>query len=327
MVTPMSHPLVTVVIPTKNAKSVFKKVLLQVQLQVAPFEFCILIIDSGSSDGTVEWARAEAQKDDRIKVIEILPIEFGHGKTRNLGVSSAKSEYVAFLTHDATPFDERWLSELLKPLIDDPKVAGVFGRHVAYPDCNAIISNDLKLHFDAFSATPTVQIDDPGRYREDENYRKFLHFYSDNNSALRKSVWEKIPYPEIDFAEDQAWAKLIIEAGWKKAYADQACVFHSHSYSVTETLRRAFDESRALSSLFGYKLCPHLYQVPLRAGKKTLKDWYFLFHSRQFCSSWWLLPFLNMSKIIGFYLGDQKWFSRRFGSLISLDQSLKRKNG
>ncbi|MEJ8575004.1 glycosyltransferase family 2 protein, partial [Microbaculum marinum] len=96
---------------------------------------------------------------------------------------------------------------------------------------------------------------DPVRYESDPGWRQFLHFYSDNNSCLRRSVWEKIPYPDVEFAEDQIWAHRVIEAGYAKAYADDAVVRHSHDYGPLERFQRAFDESNAFRVLFGYSLC------------------------------------------------------------------------
>ena len=70
-------------------------------------------------------------------------------------------------------------------------------------------------------------------------WRQVLHFYSDNNSCLRRSVWGAIPYPVIEYGEDQVWADQIIKAGYKKAYAVNAVVYHSHDYDEAETLERS----------------------------------------------------------------------------------------
>jgi len=67
-------------------------------------------------------------------------------------------------------------------------------------------------------------------------------------------VWEHYPYPEVDFSEDQAWARVIIEAGFKKAYSSDAAVYHSHNYGLWERFQRSFDESMALDDLFHYDL-------------------------------------------------------------------------
>ncbi|RYZ86498.1 MAG: hypothetical protein EOP04_13765 [Proteobacteria bacterium] len=50
-------------------------------------------------------------------------------------------------------------------------------------------------------------------------------------------------------AEDQQWAEDILRAGFKKAYADNSLVIHSHSYSAKEWLHRTFDEYRSYFDL------------------------------------------------------------------------------
>ena len=322
----MLNPLVTVIIPTKNAGSIFNKILTQVRSQKTDFDYNILIIDSGSIDETLSIIIEHSKRDPRIKLHQIEPSEFGHGKTRNLGVSLSHSPYSVFITHDALPANENWLSALIAPLQNDDNIVAVFGRHLPYSHCDPVVAHELTLHFDRLKPYPIVHLDDPARYSNDQNYRQFLHFYSDNNSALRKSVWQKIPYPAIDFAEDQAWAKLIIEAGYKKAYADAAQVFHSHSYSIVETLRRSFDESLAMRKLFGYKLCPHFYHIPLRTGKKTLKDWGYLLKSDSATAFFFVDLFRNLAQIFGYYLGSSETLSKFFGSTVSLDQAKKKKN-
>ncbi|KOF12966.1 hypothetical protein AC244_32540 [Ensifer adhaerens] len=243
-----------VVIPTKNAMAFLPRVINKVLAQQTPWPYEIIAIDSGSLDGTKEYLRGLTQ----VRLIEITPQEFGHGKTRNLGIASADADLVAFLTHDAEPIDEYWLGSLVAALGQDPNIAGAFGRHVAYDSASPFTKRDLDLHFRGFLKQPLIvhRDLDPERYESDEGWRQFLHFYSDNNSIMRRSVWEKFPYPDVEFAEDQLWAQSIIKAGYSKAYAPNAVVFHSHDYTFTEQLRRAFDESRNFRKYFGYKLSP-----------------------------------------------------------------------
>lgn len=245
-----------VVVPTKNAISCLPRVMEKVLQQRTPWPYEVIAIDSGSRDGTAEYLRGL----DRVRVLEIAPHDFGHGRTRNLGVEHADAEFVAFLTHDAEPVDEFWLANLVAACEQDPRIAGVFGRHVAHTDASAFTKSDLDEHFRGFLEHPLIvyrDLDQP-RYAADIGWRQFLHFYSDNNSLMRKSVWRTFPYPDVEFAEDQLWARAIIEAGFWKAYAPDAVVYHSHDYSFLEQLRRAFDESRNFSKYFGYKLSPNV---------------------------------------------------------------------
>ena len=94
---------VSVVIPVKDAGERFKAVVDAVQAQ-RPDQ--LLVIDSGSRDGSVEVARAAGAE-----VVEIPPEQFGHGRTRNLGAERSSGELIAFLTQDAEPAPG-WLAAL-----------------------------------------------------------------------------------------------------------------------------------------------------------------------------------------------------------------------
>jgi rhamnosyltransferase len=317
-------PLVTVVVLTKNSGKLFEEVLGAIKSQITPWQFEILVVDSGSTDGTIEFLASQ----DGIRLVEIESHEFGHGKTRNLAVREARGEFVAMLTHDAKPADRNWLANLLVPFEKDSAVAGVFGRHLAYESASVYTKRDLKLHFDGFLTWPSIMgNDDPARYERDPGYRQLLHFFSDNNACLRKSVWRQIPYPDVDFAEDQVWAKQIIDAGFKRAYADDAVVYHSHDYAVADTFRRSFDESRALRRLFGYIFCPSLLHGFAQTVACTKRDWFFLFDQRLLINELTLAlktPFLHFAKQMGFFLGSYEGKNEQLlFELFSLDRSKK----
>ena len=242
----------SVIIPAKNPGAIFHRVLDHILAQEAPWPFEVIVIDSGSADGTVEYARSKPG----VTVIGIPPQAFAHGRTRNLGISRGCGEFMVLVTADALPTDNRWLTNLVGAVEQHPSIAGAFGRHIAYPHASPFTKRDIEDHFAGFVGYPQIvnQYTDRQRYASDVGWRQFLHFYSDNNSCLRRSVWERIPYPDVDFAEDQIWAQQVIAAGWSRAYAQDAVVYHSHDYTVIDSLRRAFDESATFRRFFGYRL-------------------------------------------------------------------------
>ena len=246
----------SVIIPTKNPGAIFERVLEAVLGQRTTFGFEVVVIDSGSTDGTLEFVRR--QRDSRLRLIEVPAASFGHGRTRNYAISLSRGDFAAMLTHDALPASSAWLENLVACVDKSPLIAGVFGRHLAHDSASPFTVRDLNCHFSQFSHELVVRIEDRGRYESELGYRQWLHFFSDNNALIRRSVWERIPYPDVNFAEDQLWAKLILEAGFEKAYAPEAVVFHSHEFGAFETLQRSFDESRAFRVHFGYRLCPSL---------------------------------------------------------------------
>jgi rhamnosyltransferase len=315
---------VSVIIPTKNPGPIFHKVLSAVLNQATDFDYEVLVIDSGSTDGTVDYIGSLNNAILRLHCIE--PSSFGHGRTRNMGIEMTSGQYAVLITHDAMPASENWLDALVSAADKDDSIAGVFGRHIAYPEASPFTKRELELHFSGFVADPVVCIEDPGRYARDQGYRQFLHFFSDNNALVRRSVWETLPYPDVDFAEDQIWAQKIVEAGFKKAYAHEAVVFHSHDYALGERLQRSFDESYAFYRLFGYVLCADL--------KSMLRSWVALnLRDISYVRSEGLqkfslvdiirMPFDNLMRLMGHYLGARgDRLSPRVRRLFSWDQRL-----
>jgi len=244
---------VTVAIPTYNGGEILKRVVNLVRSQRAPWEYKLLIIDSGSNDGTAEFCQAASD----IQFKSIPKSEFGHGRTRNLAVSLCDTEFVAFLTQDALPKDKFWLYNLVTLLEREAGAAGAFGRHEAYPDASPFTKRDIDGHFERFMSRPLTvskETDQALWDSGDIKWRQFLHFYSDNNSCLRRSVWERLPMPDIEYGEDQVWAHQFIEAGYSKVYAHSAVVIHSHDYEPEEARLRASTEATFFAKQFGYTI-------------------------------------------------------------------------
>jgi len=247
-------PKASVIIPTYNGGALFHRVLCAVQAQHTSWPFEIIVVDSESDDGTVEFAKSK-----NIVVHSIPKREFQHGRTRNLGIGMAAGEYAALLTQDALPADNLWLQNLVTVMDKYPRAAGAFGRHVAYPDASPFLARDIANHFASFDAYP-LAVSKYTSFRRwtsgDIGWRQMVHYFSDNNACLRRAAWKKIPYPHVDYGEDQAWAARVIEAGFEKLYVKSAVVYHSHEYSPDEMFERSRIEGHFFKKYFGYDIAP-----------------------------------------------------------------------
>jgi rhamnosyltransferase len=199
-------------------------------------EFEVVLVDSGSTDATLEIARRFP-----IRIEQIRPEEFHHARTRNFAASLGSGDIIVNLSGDAIPASDTWLQELLANF-KDPSVGGVYGRQLP----KSASTMERQDTYDAIYGAQRI-VKDPAHPNE-LGYR-FYHF-SDVNSALRRSMWESIPYPE-DFKtfEDLAIAKRVLDAGWKIVYEPKAPVFHSHHYSAKQLLKRYFDIGYTLKQL------------------------------------------------------------------------------
>ena len=250
---------VSIVIPTYNAGPKFNGVLQAIANQNRyNFKIELIVIDSGSSDDTIKYLNSISNIES-IKTLNIDKNEFQHGATRNLGASVSTGEYIVFITQDALPSNRDWLYHLVSPFAVNESIAGVFSKHLPYAESSPFTKRDLHLHFENLMKYPIIfnKNDDNSRWINDQSFRQAAHFYSDNSSAMRKSMWELIPYPEINFGEDQVWANQILEAGYSKYYSIHSAVFHSHDYSSENTFKRCVVESSFYKKYFGYDLAPN----------------------------------------------------------------------
>jgi glycosyltransferase involved in cell wall biosynthesis len=243
--------VVTVAIPVLNGARYLDEVLSAVRAQELDDgrELEILVIDSGSTDGSLDIARRHGAR-----IHEIPKSEFSHGGTRNLAMRLARGDHVAFITQDATPAHSRWLASLLNGFDKADDVALVFGPHHARPDASHMIKSEMERHFALWPDGDVQRLDrsPPGliAYRA---YPGKWSFFSDVNGCVARWAWERIPYREVPYAEDQLLGREMIEAGYAKVYMADAAVLHSHDYPTMQFFRRYFDEFRAMREVLGHR--------------------------------------------------------------------------
>lgn len=247
--------IATVAIPVYNPDESFKYVLDKVCNQHTDWNYEVLLIDSSTKEN--QWCNDYCFLSDKIVYHRIDSKDFQHGKTRNLAVSLSKGDYVAFITQDALPYDENWLFNLVTVLSKYDDVAIAFGKHYPYKESDVFVKRDITECFKNLNNYPLIlgKNTDPIKYsRKEEGWMQLLHFYSDNNSCLKKKYWEQVPMRDVDFGEDQLLALDMINAGYKKIYVPSAGVYHSHSFNADETYKRSCIEREFFAEFFGYKL-------------------------------------------------------------------------
>ena len=226
----------SILVLTKNEAQNIEACLKAVYSQqgVDPFE--VLIIDSESTDETVEIARRFPAH------IEQIPArDFHHARTRNFAASLAEGEILVFLVADAIPVSDAWLRTLIANF-DEPNVGAVYGRQLPKPGSSLEREDTL----DTLYGEQRI-VKDPA-HRNGLGYR-FYHF-SNVNAAIRRDVWETVLFPEdLRVFEDLGIAKGILDRGWKIVYEPNASVFHSHSHTTVGLFKRYFDIGYTLKLL------------------------------------------------------------------------------
>lgn len=223
-------PSATITVLTYNGERYLDALLTAAETQRFDGEFDILVIDSGSSDRTLEIVAAHPS----VRLHEIPNNEFGHGRTRNLAAELSTGEIVVYLTHDAVPADAGWLTAMVQPFSDE-SVAAVLARQVARPSAQPLLKYDIERVFERQGPAGQVTLHRGEGLRPHTHERAVATFYSDAASAARRSILlGDIPYADIDYAEDQVFGQAVIAAGWAKAYAGNAIVQHSNDSTLRE---------------------------------------------------------------------------------------------
>jgi O-antigen biosynthesis protein len=253
---------VTVAIPVLNGARYLDEVLGAVRAQRTDREVELLIVDSGSTDGSLDIAETHGAHIHRID-----KRDFSHGGTRNRMMEMAEGEHVAFITQDATPAHERWLAALLEGFEQAGDVALVFGPHDARPDASHMIKAEMERHFATWGDGGTRV--DVQRLPHDAAslaaYRGFpgrWTFFSDVNGCVARWAWRRVPYRDVPYAEDQLLGREMIEAGFAKVFHPEARVRHSHDYPPLDFLRRYFDEFRSLREVLDHVEVAHPVRTP-----------------------------------------------------------------
>ena len=221
--------MISVVIPVKDGGTDLVRCLDAIARQRIDEPVEVVVVDSGSRDGSGERARSLGAR-----VHTIAPEEFHHGRTRNLGARIASGETLVFTSQDAYAGDELWLARLTAPLGRVDTIAGVYGRQL--PHANATPPEQYFLDF-LYGPNPRVQ-----RLRNGDDLTFQATLFSNVNSAMPRALWDAYPFAEdIVMSEDQEWSRRVLRAGLELVYEPKAAVYHSHVYSVAGSMRRFFD--------------------------------------------------------------------------------------
>lgn len=188
----------------------------------------VILVDSGSTDSTVEIAESYGAH-----VVRISSEEFTFGRSLNCGLREASSEFIVIASAHVYPVYPDWLAALLYPLLDE-HVALSYGKQRA-PE-SAYYSEKQIFH---------------QWYPETANPRQGTVFCNNANAAIRRSLWEKHPYDEtLTGLEDLAWAKWAGEQGYEIAYVPEAEIIHIHEETPRGVFNRYRREAMAFKKIY-----------------------------------------------------------------------------
>jgi rhamnosyltransferase len=268
-----------VVVRSKDKAGTIEQTLRGLREQTVETE--VILVDSGSTDGTVEIARPYCDQ-----VLTVPASEFSYGGALNLGARHAGGKIVFALSAHCVPSSPHWVEWSLEAYADDD-VVGTMGEERA-PDGTALTGpTRFTLPFPALRADPTWG-------------------FSNHASSWRKRTWERFPFNErLISCEDKEWMWRVLAAGFCVVADPKLFVASQHrrQAGVRALYKRVYREHLVLAELLDYE----------RAGpRKMLAKWWsdFPYSSRRPPWQRRLSPW-RTAELLGEYVGDFVGSGRR----------------
>jgi len=293
--------------------------------QKTDYRYEVLITDSESSDNSVKIIEQYCNKYNFVTLKKIKKSEFSHGKTRQKAAEWAKGELIVYLTQDATPANENWLNEMIRPFDINDNIMAVLGRQKPRPNCIPMLKYEILGVFNSQGPSNGLTLymrnpnDEKGNFTEKT-------YYSDVCTATRREfLLKKIGYKPVNYAEDQLFGREIIDAGYIKAYNGEAFVIHSNNIALKNYKKRMFDETYAMSKISSIVTPISFVSVITRSVKGSVRDFLRIINDNEISKKrrlYWMLinPLFQLEKWRGIRLANMAMANNLDDSKYSLER-------
>lgn len=219
-----------VVIPVYNGGELYRQLLASLPRQTLQ-PYCVLIMDSGSTDGSLEASAAFGAT-----VVRGTTSEFNHGGTRWRAVKHLPTsvDVVLYLTQDAVPAHDEAFENMIARF-EEPRLGGCFGRQLPREGATPAEAFARSVNY----ADVSYRVDHRGG--DTPSFGDTV--FSNSFSAYRVAALEDINgFPQdVILGEDVLANVSMLKRGWITEYVADSMVHHSHDYTLWEEFRRYFD--------------------------------------------------------------------------------------
>lgn len=125
------HPLVSIIIPTRNLGSMLDRCLQSIQDQSTYSNYEVIVIDNDSHEPETQRVLEKWQQFDHIHCHR-LEMPFNYSRLNNLAVQQARGDYLLFLNNDTEVITPDWIEAMVEQA-QRPAI-GAVGALLLYPD-------------------------------------------------------------------------------------------------------------------------------------------------------------------------------------------------
>lgn len=213
---------VSIIIRTKNEAKRIGEVLELLTYQ-SEKDFEVIIVDSGSTDQTLEICKSFQTKID-LKIFTLEPNKFTYPFACNFGAQKSHGDFLVFISGHSLPVGKNWLRDGLNNFFE-PKVAGIYGNIL--PSKDATIT-EFVCYFPGYFAKRILA-----------NGVK-MGILGNTNSMIRKNLWLEHHFDENyhEGGEDGEWAYYYIGKGFDIIRDPKFAVRHSHGFGFFRYLKQ-----------------------------------------------------------------------------------------
>ena len=226
---------IDVIIPTYRPGKKFLELMKRLSEQTVKADRIIIMnTEEKYFDGFL-YGTDFAREYPQAEVHHLSKREYDHGGTRDRAAGKSSAELFLCLTDDAVPADGRLIERLRDALCQSEDIAVAYARQLPGKD-----SGEIERYTRAFNYPPESCV----KGQEQLGTMGIKTYFCSNVCAMyRKDVFRKLGGFEKHtiFNEDMIYAAKAVKAGYRIAYAAEACVYHSHSYTAKEQFHRNFD--------------------------------------------------------------------------------------
>ncbi len=219
---------VSIIVRTYNEEQHISDLIAAIHAQEFDGQIEILVVDSESTDRTVELARAF----ENVTVVSIPKASFSYGYALNKGLQQARGNIAISISAHCIPVGKDWLNVLIAPL-SELGIAITYGRQIGTLTSRLSERRVFEKNFP---------------HRPARNYKAINNHNA--NSAFLLDVWRECNFDEkLRGLEDLDFALKASRKGLQCVYVPEAVVFHFHLETNEKVFNRYYRETLALKAI------------------------------------------------------------------------------